>query len=49
MQQGIWACPYCATNDSIGGGLSVYIPLAGIIISPFIIVGGVVYYIKSKR
>ncbi|MBT3662545.1 MAG: hypothetical protein HOG73_11960 [Candidatus Marinimicrobia bacterium] len=42
------ACPYCATSDTIGGGLSVYIPLVGIIVSPFLMVFGAIVYIRKK-
>lgn len=45
---GIWACPYCATSDTLGSGLSAYVPLVGIIVSPFIMVFGVVMYIRKK-
>lgn len=44
----IMACPYCATSDTIGGGLSVYIPLVGIIVSPFLMVFGAIVYIRKK-
>ena len=44
----IMACPYCATSDTIGGGLSVSIPLVGIIVSPFLMVFGAIVYIRKK-
>tara|TARA_B100000315_G_scaffold119015_1_gene109045 strand:+ start:4917 stop:5159 length:243 start_codon:yes stop_codon:yes gene_type:complete len=45
----IRACPYCAASDTIGGGLSVYIPLVGIILSPMVMVLGAILYIRKKE
>ncbi len=48
LMSSIMACPYCAASDTIGGGLSVYIPLVGIILSPFVMVFGAIIYIRKK-
>jgi hypothetical protein len=48
LMSSIIACPYCAASDTIGGGLSVYIPLVGIILSPFVMVFGAIVYIRKK-
>lgn len=45
----VWACPYCAASDTIGTTISAYVPLAGIIISPFILVGLFITFLKKKN
>ncbi len=43
------ACPYCAAGDSIGSPFSVYLPLAGIIIVPFILSALFIYVTKKLK
>jgi len=45
----VLSCPYCAAGDTIGSSISAYIPLLGIIISPFIISGFFIMYVKRQK
>lgn len=45
----MYSCPYCAAGDTIGSSLSVYVPLAFIIIIPFILSGLFIYIAKKQK
>jgi|TARA_B100000315_G_scaffold244755_1_gene269845 hypothetical protein len=45
----IYSCPYCAAGDTIGSSLSVYVPLASIIIIPFILSALFIYVTKKQK
>jgi len=43
-----WACPYCAVSDTLSSGISIYVPLVGIILSPFILVFSFFLIVKNN-